>query len=987
VTVSAVLVSILSLKWGFVLKLSQSARSEGSTKELELIRDKIQQLSDDGRKWEDAFPIGVRTQLIRMRIETLVTDEAVLKLEGIRDLYGHWGYKCPKPWCHFFVSGFATPVKRDRHLSEHDRPFRCDVHGCYGQQIGFPTEPDLDKHNTRLHSGDAEVLKDFPAFESTAVPDIIRAAAKGNLGRVQELVTAGVNVNIPKKDKEGTFPLYVAAKNGHLEVCRYLLNNGAAVNAQCKHSRKTALHAAVSNDDTETAFLLISEYGAGEFTNLRDSSGQSSVGLAFKKGCKEIIAIFPPETHQHRLCKTDHCFVVTNSDPAAPRRKKKYHPTSSLMEAIQTRDIPQAKCLIATRCVDMNYHSARRYYNGLPLHKALTNNKLEIVHEILQTGRVDLNRADPDGNLPVHLACRYITSESVIRDLVSKTHPITAKDIDGATVISCLLQNTGFRKDFLDRLVQLVSFILETANDLDLNEPDDQGHLPLHYACRDCPIGVVELVLAKTNTITTNDNQGETLISSLLQNEHVVQQHSNRLTALVSLVLETINSLGLNEPDDRGCLPLHHACKYGPTGVVELVLDKTRLTDKRDDIGYTPLHYAVQRQADDALRTVEALLKSGSVNILNVDKKFEESIAITASRLYGSLRNELLELLFLRNAIIAPQITASGVTALHFGAWSLNPDIVRKSILENAATVNTSASTLPEAWEENMRFKTAEVSCPIAKGLLLTPLFLALNTKLVSTAENKKSVVQALLEVDTLDLSRNLERMAAEHFKTIDSIVCTVAKMSLWPLVVARGFSFPWSLMAFKSEEAIRTEEKWRMRNAIAPDQEHIIITNPEPERGGPKEGTADRNQILAVIRRRQCKFLTILKANFNLAFRIIQWSELSRGSVDLTGEEEIIAEVYDKGTSTDLRRLIELGIDGDRALLDATHAGRPGLVEMLLAAGAGDSNFFGKEETWITAYNIAILEGHTDVADRLWVAMHTSEGADKSQTPTGTEP
>lgn len=60
---------------------------------------------------------------------------------------------------------------------------------------------------------------------------LINASRAGNLPEVTRIVRAGVDVNANEEhEDEWTTPLNAASKNGHLDVVRFLVNNGANVN-------------------------------------------------------------------------------------------------------------------------------------------------------------------------------------------------------------------------------------------------------------------------------------------------------------------------------------------------------------------------------------------------------------------------------------------------------------------------------------------------------------------------------------------------------------------------------------------------------------------------------------------------------------------------------------------------------------------------------------------------------------------------------------
>lgn len=68
------------------------------------------------------------------------------------------------------------------------------------------------------------------------------AAQYGDLDKVEKLIDRGIDL----KDKSGYTALHYAARNGHVDVCKLLLNKGANVNAVTKSGCATALHRATS---------------------------------------------------------------------------------------------------------------------------------------------------------------------------------------------------------------------------------------------------------------------------------------------------------------------------------------------------------------------------------------------------------------------------------------------------------------------------------------------------------------------------------------------------------------------------------------------------------------------------------------------------------------------------------------------------------------------------------------------------------------------
>jgi ankyrin repeat protein len=113
-----------------------------------------------------------------------------------------------------------------------------------------------------------------------------RAAAKGDVAKVNDLLNAGADVNESSVGR--VTPLMRAVSHKRTEVIKVLINNGAYLNTQDTRGH-TALHWAVKNNDPETVKLLV-ERGA----NIHVPDYENVVTpeqLAFRKGNPQIIEI------------------------------------------------------------------------------------------------------------------------------------------------------------------------------------------------------------------------------------------------------------------------------------------------------------------------------------------------------------------------------------------------------------------------------------------------------------------------------------------------------------------------------------------------------------------------------------------------------------------------------------------------------------------------------------------------------------------------
>lgn len=146
---------------------------------------------------------------------------------------------------------------------------------------------------------------------------------------------------------QNDFPLFVAAKNGHFDVCRYLLDKGADVDVQCEKTGKTALEAAVRKDQVEIMRLFID---VGANTRLRNKDRKTAIVIAVIRKNNAVISTFLAEDLEHRLCKWLHCLFVKSFLLLRNSENK----PDILFEAILQNDIDNAKIFINRGCEDLN---------------------------------------------------------------------------------------------------------------------------------------------------------------------------------------------------------------------------------------------------------------------------------------------------------------------------------------------------------------------------------------------------------------------------------------------------------------------------------------------------------------------------------------------------------------------------------------------------------------------------------------------------------
>jgi ankyrin repeat protein len=565
----------------------------------------LRDVAKDAHEWEKNFKIEFRTRAIRNIIEILLSEEGASEAHCcILTLYGAVRYKCPKPWCKLFCIGFERHKDREQHVLEHDRPFRCSVEGCSGNHIGYSSEVSLSRHNERLHSTLSTIHFASPRPPKSEPQVICSAAMKGDLAKVKACLRAGIPIHTARANMGSETPLYLAAKNGHIHVCRYLLEQGANVNFRGRWgSKRTALHAAIQKDDEELTRLFLSQPDIN--LKVTDKDNYTAAGSAARDGCDKALSVFISEG--------------LASEPGQNPQNG-----TCLSIALAYGRLKTAELLLNDTSLNLNADD-NKYDIKLPLHVAARGGFVRIVKLLLSSGRVDVNKVDRDGQQALHHAC-VEGHASIVELLLPVVHDHDVRDHNGETplqqavvrehtaVVKLLLESGKCDPNLPDELGltplwyaiknvhDTIFKLLLNSGKIDVNKVDLDGKQALHHACAAGHASIVELLLPVVHDHDVRDHDGETPLQRAVVREH---------TAVVKLLLES-GKCDPNLPDELGLTPLWYAIKNAHNAIFKLLLNSGKVdADLTGRDGRTMLSYAAE--VGDEL-VIKLLLGSSKVN-------------------------------------------------------------------------------------------------------------------------------------------------------------------------------------------------------------------------------------------------------------------------------------------------------------------------------------------------------------------------------------
>ena len=220
-----------------------------------------------------------------------------------------------------------------------------------------------------------------------------------------------------------------------------------------------------------------------------------------------------------------------------------------------------------------------------PLMLARQNGQTECARLLLPGA--DVNQRGPDGSTPLMLAC-YNGHVDCARLLLAAGADVNAVDADGNTPLHIVSQN-GHEA--------FVILLLSHKPNLNLNQPNKRGHIPLYMACYYGHEEIARLLFA--NGAAMGD--GSALLCMASQNGHA---------GCAGLLLAGRAAVN-NAVDAAGNTPLIFACSKGHTECVRLLLAADGIdVNKVDEYGTTPLSFARKNKHV----AIVALLKKNGAN-------------------------------------------------------------------------------------------------------------------------------------------------------------------------------------------------------------------------------------------------------------------------------------------------------------------------------------------------------------------------------------
>lgn len=444
-------------------------------------------------------------------------------------------------------------------------------------------ERDVNKVRTLLRDGTCNVN------DTTASP-LYMAAKQGDVEIVKLLMDHGALVNLKVM---GTLtPLFSAASSGHVHIVKLLLEHGASVDDEIWLG-ETPLFAASSKGHVSTVQLLIENGASG-----RNSRGKTALVHAVRYNQTEVAAILcqhgPPLVNEKDESGNTPLHIAAQSCSSSMARLliangARINETNDLGETPLCVASQSNRREVATVLIENGASVDTKSYSGATaLLYAAQFGQIDLVKKMVENGAA-VNERGEYGQTPLIRAVYYHGTLEVVIYLLDNGADVSIKTESGQTALHAAA--TGGYAD-------VVKVLLSVG--ISVNERDVQGETALFFAADYGHIEIIELLIDNGATVNVNtSNLGETPLSIA-----VVRGQAEMVRSLLSRgasVSGTPNMVGI-EIESVVIL----AGREGHMDIFQILIEAGASVNVRGYVGETPLIAAAEWNFVDGVQLIVA---------------------------------------------------------------------------------------------------------------------------------------------------------------------------------------------------------------------------------------------------------------------------------------------------------------------------------------------------------------------------------------------
>ena len=520
---------------------------------------------------------------------------------------------------------------------------------------------------------------------------LLLAGVEPLYGDFKEFEQSVIKRNYATRFNDGMTALHVACSKGYLGFVKYLIEQGAPVNAK-NVANSTALHEAVRKGNTSCVSVLLSN---GADPAITDSFGNTSLhivmpkasrmeifNLLLSKGTNPNIKDSYGETPLHIAIRLKYNIDIIKLLVAkgANIEEKNKRGESALFMAVQAEQNELVQYLAS---LGGNIHSTNAE-GETPFTISFSKNFATFTSLLNST---NIYSKDHTGETTLHIAVKYNTRKEIVQYILEKstlTNTVNnvgdtslhiAVNFDNEVLGGLLIEKNADifllnEKGFSPLILAIELGGKRTSwffNKKTLTAKDENGNTALHIASQKGYANVIKDMVNNGADINATNNNNETPLFSALKNDsyHVIK-------VLLSFAENQI--MYISKRDFLGNSPLHICVKEKAYNSAKLLLStangNTAFVNLQNQAGSTALHEAAQ--FGDVTLIKLFLAYNADINAQDNGGKSPLSMAILSSRI------EATQLLLLSGSSPVQQ-DVYGITPLH-EAISMVQNIYDKSV-------------------------------------------------------------------------------------------------------------------------------------------------------------------------------------------------------------------------------------------------------------------------------------------------------------------
>ncbi|XP_048733464.1 titin homolog isoform X3 [Ostrea edulis] len=484
-----------------------------------------------------------------------------------------------------------------------------------------------------------------------------------------------------KKDGRGTPPLVTAVNTGNAEICRFLLENGAKIDATDRKLKRSALQYAILAKNLEIFDILL-KYNPS--LDQGDYRGKTAL--------HRICAIKDPRYFQrvikHYGTFPDHIMEQETDDGVTPVIAACQSGNSQQLKelidqgaSIITKDDNGRTALhycadnLETQCAEMllakdsSLLEVKDSQGFTPLHMSVISGNAPLLKLLLKKG-ADIRSLDNELHTPTHWAtvCGHL---EILDILVDNGAELSSADSHNAYPIHYAAQMNGKDNNHSDSKVgeKVLKKLLDSGVPHDVTDKD--GRQPLLWAASAGNIESIKLLVKAGADVNAIDKDGLSALHCASSRGH-------------SHCIEEMKKLGaeVNLADKNSCTPLFYAVTLGNKECTKALLKHGADPNHKDVRGRTPSHCASVKGCVETLK----ILDKSKADLWGGSSRGDYPIHEAAQGGHCDVVKYLLKWKNAPDAVNTPN--NAGRTCLHISAIVNNLPLC-KLLLDNGADRNS----------------------------------------------------------------------------------------------------------------------------------------------------------------------------------------------------------------------------------------------------------------------------------------------------------